>query len=84
MLLHNIQTVINQNNRIKSEEKYALPVFYKFPFHLFKKEKWDVEHIDSNTTNTLDLEKDQIEWLKYSLLDNVYKRRAGALLDTIL
>ena len=76
LLLHNIQTVINQNNRIKSEEKYALPVFYKFPFHLFKKEKWDVEHIDSNTTNTLDLEKDQIEWLKYSLLDNAVSQNS--------
>ena len=71
LLLHNIQTVINQNNRIKSEEKYSLPVFYKFPFHLFKKESWDVEHVDSNTTNSLEKEKDQIEWLKFSLLDNV-------------
>jgi hypothetical protein len=57
LLLHNIKTVINQNNRIKSEEKYALPIFYKFPFHLFKSESWDVEHIDSNTTNALDKEK---------------------------
>ena len=29
-------------------------MFYKFPFHLFKREKWDVEHIDSNTTNNLE------------------------------
>lgn len=70
LLLHNIQTIINQNNRIKSEDKYSLQVFYKFPFHLFKKENWDVEHIDSNTTNSLEKEKDQIEWLKCSLLDN--------------
>lgn len=70
LLLHNIQTVISQNNRIKNEDKYSLPVFYKFPFHLYKKENWDVEHIDSNTTNALDKEKDQKEWLKCSLLDN--------------
>ena len=44
-------------------------MFYKFPFHLYKKEKWDVEHIDSNTTNELEKEKDQKEWLKYSALD---------------
>lgn len=70
LLLHNIQTVISQNSRIKNEDKYSLPVFYKFPFHLYKKENWDVEHIDSNTTNALDKEKDQKEWLKCSLLDN--------------
>ena len=69
LLLHNIQSVINQNKGFTSEEKYGLPVFYKFPFHLYKLEKWDVEHIDSNTTNGLEKEKDQKEWLKYSLLD---------------
>ena len=68
LLLHNIQTVVNQNNQLKSKEEYKLPVFYKFPFHLFKKENWDVEHIDSNTTNGLEKEKDQKEWLKYSVL----------------
>lgn len=68
LLLHNIQTVVNQNNQLKTKEEYKLPVFYKFPFHLFKKEHWDVEHIDSNTTNGLEKEKDQKEWLKYSVL----------------
>ena len=70
LLLHNIQSVINQNKELESKKEYGLPVFYKFPFHLYKKEKWDVEHIDSNTTNELDKEKDQKEWLKYSALDN--------------
>ena len=68
LLLHNIQTIVNQNKQLKSKEEYKLPVFYKFPFHLFKKERWDVEHIDSNTTNGLENEKDQKEWLKYSVL----------------
>ena len=68
LLLHNIQTIINQNNQLKSKEEYKLPVFYKFPFHLFKKEKWDVEHIDSNTANELEKIKDQKEWLKYSII----------------
>lgn len=66
LLLHNIQTVINQNRSLKENEKYKLPVFYKFPFHLFKKENWDVEHIDSHTENPLESEKEQKEWLKYS------------------
>lgn len=68
LLLHNIQTIINQNNQLKSKEEYKLAVFYKFPFHIFKKENWDVEHIDSNTTNDLEKAKDQKEWLKYSIL----------------
>ena len=66
LLLHNIQTIINQNKTLIKDEKYKLPVFYKFPFHLFKKEKWDVEHIDSHTENPLEDEKGQKEWLKYS------------------
>lgn len=49
LLLHNIETIIRQNQNYKSE--YELGIFYKFPFHLFKLEKWDVEHIDSSTTN---------------------------------
>ena len=68
LLLHNIQTVVNQNHQLSSKEEYKLPVFYKFPFHLFKKENWDVEHIDSNTANGLENVEDQKEWLKYSVL----------------
>ena len=65
-LLHNILTVINQNRQLKNKEEYDERVFYKFPFHLFKKEKWDVEHIDSNTENPLNELKDQKEWVAYS------------------
>ena len=63
-MLHNIQTVINQNEGLINSSQYGLPVFYKFPFHLYKKEKWDVEHIDSNTTNKLDKLEDQKQWLR--------------------
>lgn len=64
LLLHNIQTIINQNDKLESCDKYGLSVFYKFPFHLYKIEKWDVEHIDSNTSNDLDKFKDQQTWLR--------------------
>ncbi|MFW5871941.1 MAG: DUF262 domain-containing protein [bacterium] len=64
LLLHNIQTVINQGKELIKNEKYKLPVFYKFPFHLFKNEVWNIEHIDSNTDNSLEDEKEQKEWLK--------------------
>ena len=61
LLLHNIQTVINQSNI--SHEKYQQSVFYKFPFHLYKMEGWDVEHIDSNTGNDLTDKDSQNEFL---------------------
>ena len=38
-------------------------MFYKFPFHLYKSEGWDVEHIDSNTENKLNNIQAQCEWL---------------------
>lgn len=83
LLLHNIQTVINQNKEYESKKEYGLPVFYKFPFHLYKKEKWDVEHIDSNTTNDLEKEKDQKEWLKYSALDDIISKNENLKNDII-
>jgi hypothetical protein len=61
LLLHNIQTVIVQNRN--SHEDYELGLFYKFPFHLYKIEKWDVEHIDSNAENDLNEKKAQNEFL---------------------
>lgn len=71
LLLHNIQTVINQNQSLIEKDKYKLPVFYKFPFHLFKKEVWNVEHIDSNTENCLENDKVQKEWLSSCLIAGV-------------
>lgn len=63
LLLHNLQTVINQNRILGATAKYKNGVFYKFPFHLYKSEGWDVEHIDSNTENGLNDIQSQREWL---------------------
>lgn len=63
LLFHNIQTVVNQNKNNLDNEKYQLGVFYKFPFHLYKLENWDVEHINSNTTNEEEDTATQKEWL---------------------
>ncbi len=63
LLFHNIQTIINQNANYISNEKYQIGVFYKFPFHLYKLEGWDVEHINSNTTNAEEDDATQSEWL---------------------
>lgn len=63
LLFHNIQSVINRNVTQKENDKYKLAVFYKFPFHLYKLEGWDVEHINSNTTNPEDDPVTREEWL---------------------
>ena len=63
LLFQNIQTIINQNKNNLSNEDYKLGVFYKFPFHLYKLENWDVEHINSNTTNDEEDADTQKEWL---------------------
>lgn len=74
LLLHNVQTIVNQNISLKKDNKYRLPVFYKFPFHLYKLEQWDVEHIDSSTTNELNKISEQKEWLRYSSLLGLDKK----------
>ena len=63
LLFHNVQTVVNQNMNNLNNEAYKLGVFYKFPFHLYKLESWDVEHINSNTTNDEEDTDTQKEWL---------------------
>jgi hypothetical protein len=63
LLFHNVQTIINQNKNNLENEKYQIGIFYKFPFHLYKLESWDVEHINSNTTNEEDDATTQKEWL---------------------
>ena len=41
----------------------------RFPFDKLKTEKWDIEHIDSKTENSLESLKDQKEWLSYTYSD---------------
>lgn len=69
LLLFNIQTIINENKAYKASEKYRGGVFHKFPFHLYKREKWDIEHIDSCTQNSLDQKNDKREFLLCTLPD---------------
>ena len=61
LLLHNVESVVQQG--MTMQEGYAQNVFTKFPFNLYKKEKWDIEHIDSNTSNDLTDFNEQKEWL---------------------
>ena len=75
LLLHNVETVIRQGEILQNQ--YGQRVFNKFPFNLYKKEKWDVEHIDSNTANDLDDFNSQKEWLltSYEVATDEQKKR---------
>ncbi len=66
LLLHNVETVIQQGKVFQKE--YKQESFNKFPFNLYKNEKWDVEHIDSNTANELVDFESQKEWLLTSYI----------------
>lgn len=57
LLLHNVETIIQQNERLVHEKKYSLPAFSRFPFHLYKRESWDVEHIRPNAGDAITDEK---------------------------
>ena len=60
LLFHNIQTAINLN---KNRGAKTVSMAYRFPFDAFKTEGWDVEHINSNTTNPEDDESTCREWM---------------------
>ena len=65
LLLHNVQTVIDQNESIKEDKKFSLPAFTRFPFHLLKKECWDVEHIRPSSLQDFVGERKKSERAKY-------------------
>ena len=62
LLLFNIQYMIIHNS--KSEHWYI-----RFPFDLYKKQKWDIEHINSFTTNEITKAEEQVKWIDTALED---------------
>ncbi len=62
LVLYNIEYIVQKNK--DGGNGYIL-----FPFDLFKSEKWDIEHVDSFTTNPLTEIEQQKEWLKTALDD---------------
>ena len=62
LLLFNIQHIIVHNSQ--SEHWYM-----RFPFDLYKKQKWDIEHINSFTTNEITKIEDQLIWIEIALED---------------
>jgi uncharacterized protein with ParB-like and HNH nuclease domain len=79
ILLYNIENIVKQ-----CESKTLL---YKFPFKTFKeiknenqeKTSWDVEHIDSSTSNKLTDRPSQVIWLKFAL-DEIENNESNTIL----
>lgn len=79
LLLFNIETIVKQYNKLKEEygdDLNSMPV-NRFPFGLYKIEKWDIEHVHSQTDNELTSKSDQKEWLDYALLEDNIKNELG-------
>jgi Protein of unknown function DUF262/Protein of unknown function (DUF1524) len=58
LLLHNIQTMLNNENETN-----------RFPFDRYKKEFWDVEHIHAIATEVKVKKENQAEWLKTNFVE---------------
>lgn len=62
LLLFNIQYMIIHNSK-------AQHWYIRFPFDLYKKQKWDIEHINSFTTYEITKAEEQIIWIDTALED---------------
>ncbi len=63
LLLHNIYTIVTQNQRLMYDPKFGLPNFTRFAFHLLKKQelqkrKWEIEHIRPNSGDRFNNDND--------------------------
>lgn len=86
LLLFNIESILNQYNELKIEYKNDLTsmTINRFPFGLYKAEKWDIEHVHSQTDNELNSKEEQKKWLQYALLESVIKEELGAEIENII
>lgn len=63
-LLHNIETLLQKYETLKSRKELNLQHEYEqFPFELLHKQSWDIEHITSQTDSKFDNEQDRNDWL---------------------
>lgn len=63
LLFFNIETCVSQYQAQVEKEKGNQS--FRFPFNLFKKYKWDLEHVSSQTVNQLKKPEDRKIWLSY-------------------
>lgn len=64
LLTLNVHLVNLQNQNFKSSSEV-----YKFPFDVLNEQDWDIEHIDSYSTNKLKRDDEKSEWINTALED---------------
>lgn len=68
LLLHNIETIL-QKYRIMRKRFGLQRAYEQFPFDLLHRQKWDIEHLASQTDNPLKSEKEWNEWVSSTKTD---------------
>jgi len=73
LLLLNVDVLSQQLRKIRTEDDFEEKVsdanVFKFPFDLYRGQKWDIEHIDSATANELSKKEDQEAWVMNAIAD---------------
>lgn len=82
-MIHNIEAILQKYRDLKENECLNLESrFERFPFELFHKQDWDIEHIASNTDSDFTNHEDRDAWLEsikadlgsqYSTIQDVQK-----------
>lgn len=62
-ILHNIQTILIHYEAIKKANLGLRFSYEQFPFELLYSQRWDIEHIASQTENPLTKQKDCEDWI---------------------
>ena len=75
LLLLNVEVLSKQLLEIRdnAEQTACDANVFKFPFDLYNSQKWDIEHIDSATTNAITDKESQRIWVEDNLRDGVVK-----------
>lgn len=71
LLLLNVELLSKQLLEIREKEESYMgdANVFKFPYDLYKSQEWDIEHIDSATTNTLSDKESQKNWVEGNIRD---------------
>ena len=67
LLFLNIYMLNCQMAQLRKKSRTLMTPAYKFPFDLYVSQKWDVEHIDSATQNTLNDVSDRMTIIEVSM-----------------
>lgn len=67
LLFLNVDQQNNQYDKAASREEDFNGSIFKFPFDIFDSQRWNVEHIDSYTTNQLRDTNDLRDWCKTAI-----------------